>query len=223
MEKKLKMTIAVMFTLLFGAFIAMLKIVDVQPIGPAGTAVGLATVNGAVHTLLDKLTTSLLGSAAIFDKISDLTLLAAFAVAGSFGLIGLIQLIRKRSLFKVSREIIGLGVAYLLAGCVYLVFEMFIVNYRPVLEAGEVFPEASFPSSHTVLAFVVFATAALAWGKLLEKHPGAARLLQTCAVVLLLFSVAVRLLSGMHWLTDIVGGVIVSLAITSVYSAVVTE
>ena len=81
-------------------------------------------------------------------------------MAGSFGLIGLIQLIRHRSLFRVSREVIGLGVAYLLAGIVYLAFEMYVVNYRPVLEAGELFPEASFPSSHTVLAFVVFATAA---------------------------------------------------------------
>ena len=38
MEKKLKITISVLFAALFGAFIAMLKIVDVQPIGPAGTS-----------------------------------------------------------------------------------------------------------------------------------------------------------------------------------------
>ena len=223
MEKKLKITISVMFAALFGAFIAMLKIVDVQPIGPAGTSVGLATLNGWVHTALDKLTAGLLGSGELFDKVSDLTLLAAFAVAGSFGLIGVIQLIKNRSLFKVSREILGLGVAYLLSGVVYIVFEMVVINYRPVLEAGETFPEASFPSSHTVLAFVVFATAIIAWGKLLENHAAVARALQVCAALLLCVAVVSRLLAGVHWVTDIVAGVIVSLFITSLYSAMVTE
>lgn len=223
MEKKLKITIAVMFTLLFGAFIAMLKIVDVQPIGPAGTSVGLATVNGSVHTLIDKLTVGLLGSGALFDKISDYAMLAAFAVAGSFGLIGLIQLIRYKSLFRISREILGLGVAYLLSGIVYIVFEMVVVNYRPVLEEGQTFPEPSFPSSHTVLVFVVLATAVIAWGRLLENHAAIARLLQTCAILLLIVAVGCRLLAGVHWLTDIAAGVIISLAITSVYSAIVTE
>lgn len=223
MEKKLKFTIAAMFAALFGAFIAMLKIVDVRPIGPAGTSVGLAALNGKAHELIGKLTTLLLGSGELFDKISDLTLLAAFAVAGSFGLIGLIQLIRRKSLFRVDRTIIGLGIAYGLAGWVYFIFEMYVVNYRPVLEAGETFPEASFPSSHTVLAFVVFATAVIAWGKLLENHAVIARLLQFCGMALLLVAVFSRVLAGVHWVTDIVGGVIVSSAITALYSAIVTE
>ena len=223
MEKKLKIAVAALFAALFGAFIAMLKIVDVQPIGPAGTSVGLATLNGGAQVLLGKLTGLLPVSPELFDKISDLTLLAAFAVAGSFALIGLIQLIRRKSLFRIDREIVGLGIAYLLAGIVYVAFEMHIVNYRPVLEAGEVFPEASFPSSHTVLAFVVFATAAIAWGKLLKDHIAVARLLQFCAVLLLLVAVASRLLAGVHWVTDIVAGVLISLSITSLYSALVTE
>ena len=223
MEKKLKITISVMFAALFGAFIAMLKIVDVQPIGPAGTSVGLASLNGWVHSAIGKVTGMLPLPAGLFDKISDLTLLAAFAVAGSFGLIGVIQLIKNKSLFKVSREIIGLGVAYLLSGVVYVVFEMVVINYRPVLEAGETFPEASFPSSHTVLAFVVFATAIIAWGNLLKNHTAVARLLQVCAALLLCVAVVSRLLAGVHWVTDIVAGVIVSLFITSLYSAMVTE
>ena len=223
MEKKLKITISVMFAALFGAFIAMLKIVDVRPVGPAGTSVGLATLNGSAHELIGKLTTLLVGSGELFDKISDLTLLAAFAVAASFGLIGLIQFIRRRSLFRVDKEIVGLGIAYVLAGIVYIVFEMWVVNYRPVLEAGEVFPEASFPSSHTVLAFVVFATAVIAWGRLLENHAVIAKLLQFCGVALLLVAVVSRLLAGVHWVTDIMGAIIIGLTITSVYSAAVTE
>ena len=223
MEKKLKITISVMFTLLFGAFIAMLKIVDVRPIGPAGTSVGLATLNGSAHEMIGKLTTLLVGSGELFDKISDLALLAAFAVAASFGLIGLIQFFKRRSLYRVDKGIVGLGIAYVLSGIVYIVFEMWVVNYRPVLEEGQVFPEASFPSSHTVLACVVFATAVIAWGKLLENHTVIARLLQFCGVALLLVAVVSRVLAGVHWVTDIVGAVIIGLAITSVYSAMVTE
>ena len=138
-------------------------------------------------------------------------------------LVGLVQLIRRRSLLKVSREIIGLAIAYVMAGIVYIVFEIFVVNYRPVLEAGQTFPEASFPSSHTVLAFVILATAIIAWGHLLENHSAIERLLQTAAVLLLIFAVGVRTLSGVHWLTDIVGGVLAGCAITSLYSTLVTE
>ena len=223
MEKKLKIAIAALFAALFGACIALVKYVDVQPIGPAGTAVGMATVNRAAFNLLSGLTTKLLGSGELFDKLSDLMILAAFAVAGSFALVGFIQLIRRKSLFKVSREIWGLGVAYLLAGIVYIAFELYVVNYRPVLEDGAAFPEASFPSSHTVLAFVVFATAFIAWGRLLEKRVAIARLLQTVALLALIVAVASRLLAGVHWVTDIAAGCVVSLAITFFYSALVTE
>ena len=223
MEKKLKAVITVLAALLFGAYIAMLKIVDVRPIGPAGTSVGLATVNNGTRGILEKATGLLPVSAEMWDKLSDLALLAAFAVAASFGLVGLIQLIRRRSLLLVSREIIGLGIAYALAGIVYLAFELYVVNYRPVLEAGQTFPEASFPSSHTVLAFVILATAIVAWGRMLENHSVIARLLQTVAVLLLIFAVGVRMLSGVHWLTDIVGGVIAGCVITSLYSTLVTE
>ena len=223
MEKKLKIAIAALFTALFGAFIALLKIVDVQPIGPMGTNVGLATLNSKAYILLSKVTAQLPVGPDMWDKISDLMLLAAFAVAGSFGLIGLIQLIKGRSFFKISPTIIGLGIAYLLSGVVYVVFEICIVNYRPILEAGETFPEASFPSSHTVLAFVVFATAAIAWGKLLEKHAAIARLLQVLAVLMLLTAIVSRMLAGVHWITDIAAGILISLAITALYSAMVTE
>jgi len=219
MEKKLKIAIAAVFAALFGACIALVKLVDVQPIGPAGTEVGMATVNRAVFNLLQQL----VGSGELFDKISDLAILAAFAVGASFGLVGLIQLIRRKSLFKIDREIWGLGVAYLLAGIVYLAFELYVVNYRPILEDGAAFPEASFPSSHTVLAFVVFATAFIAWGRLLEKRAALARLLQTAAILALIVAVAARLLAGVHWVTDIAAGCMVSLAITFFYSALVTE
>ena len=223
MEKKLKATITVLLTLLFGAYVAMLKIVDVRPIGPAGTSVGMATVNGWTRGMVDRLTGLLPVSAEWWDKLSDLALLAAFAVAASFGLVGLIQLIRRRSLLKLSPEIVGLAIAYVVSAIVYLGFEIYVVNYRPVLEAGQTFPEASFPSSHTMLVFVILATAVIAWGRLLENHPIIARLLQTLAVLLLIFAVGVRLLSGVHWLTDVVGGVLVGCAVTSLYSALVTD
>ena len=223
MEKKLKFAIAAMFTVLFGACIALVKLIDVQPIGPAGTSVGMATVNRSVFNLLSGFTTRLLGSGELFDKLSDLMILVAFAVAASFGLVGFIQLIRRRSLFKIDREIWGLGVAYLLAGIVYIVFELYVVNYRPIIEEGASFPEASFPSSHTVLAFVVFATAFIAWGRLLENRPGIVKIIQVFAVLALIVAVAARLLAGVHWFTDIVAGCIVSFAITFFYSALVTE
>ena len=39
--------LSLVFFLLFAAFTAIIMTVDVQPIGPEGTSVGLATFNGA--------------------------------------------------------------------------------------------------------------------------------------------------------------------------------
>ena len=191
--------------MLFLAFTLAVMNVDVQPIGPEGSQVGFAFINGPVRDALP------LND--LFYKLTTfLGYLALLAVLG-YGALGVWQLLKRRSLKKVDGQLICLGVFFVLMLVCYAVFEKLPVNYRPVMmEEGL---EASYPSSHTMLALCVF-------GAMIVPYPqlfGRERLgyVRIAAGVMMVLSVAGRILSGVHWLTDIVGAVLLSLALLSGY------
>lgn len=191
--------------MLFLAFTLAVMNVDVQPIGPEGSQVGFAFINGPVRDALP------LND--LFYKLTTfLGYLALLAVLG-YGALGVWQLLKRRSLKKVDGQLICLGVFFVLMLVCYAVFEKLPVNYRPVMmEEGL---EASYPSSHTMLALCVF-------GAMMVPYPqlfGRERLgyVRIAAGVMMVLSVAGRILSGVHWLTDIVGAVLLSLALLSGY------
>ena len=185
----------------------LIRTVDVQPVGPGGTTVGFATLNSRFH----ECTGVHMGIYTATDWLG----LVPIAVCLLFAGLGLLQLIRRRKLRKVDGDILLLGIYYVLViGC-YLAFEMYPVNYRPILIAGRL--EASYPSSTTLLVLSVMPTltfqAQRRW-----KHAAVIRLLTT------LFSVAMilgRLISGVHWLTDIVGSLLLSGGLYCLYRAAV--
>lgn len=209
--KKTKFVFAGLFAVLFAALIVLLKTVDVAKIGPADTEIGLSCINSSVHDAL--------GLHESLDKITDLILLAAIAVIGVFAVIGLVQLIKRKSFAKVDKEIYCLAGLYAAAAVLYVVFEKIIVNYRPVLEEGASFPEASFPSSHTMLICVVFGSAILVLGKYIRNRC-LCRTLQIILGLLTVAAVAGRLAAGVHWFTDILGAVIISAALVCLFSGI---
>ena len=123
---------------------------------------------------------------------------------------------------KVDPQILALGGLLVVTGALYVLFEVAVVNCRPVLMEGETVPEASFPSSHTVLAFVIFGAIAMLVKDYVDDRR-LASLLQNACLVLLLVSVVLRLLSGVHWFTDILGGVFLSVALLQAFSAVLDK
>ena len=180
--------------LLLGAFAlwtAAVCLLDVQPIGPNGSSVGFAALNGAVHAAL--------GVHWLLYALTDWLGLVPMGFVFGFAILGLMQLIRRRSLGKVDRDILALGGFYLVVLAAYLLFEKFAVNYRPVLIDG--FLEASYPSSTTMLTLCVIPTAMLQLG------------------IFTAFMVVGRLLSGVHWLTDIIGGALLSAGLVALYAA----
>lgn len=197
--------------LLLGAFAlwtVAVCLVDVRPIGPNGSSVGFAALNGAVHTAL--------GVCWPLYTITDWLGLVPMGFVFGFALLGLVQLIRRRSLGRVDRDILVLGGFYLVVLAAYLLFEKFAVNYRPVLIDG--FLEASYPSSTTMLTLCVIPTAMLQLRRRIPRE-GLRRVILWMLGIFTAFMVVGRLLSGVHWLTDIVGGVLLSAGLVALYAA----
>jgi undecaprenyl-diphosphatase len=135
-----------------------------------------------------------------------------------FGCIGFSQLIKRRSLLKVDYDIIFLGIYYMMVIFGYLFFEMIPINYRPILIEG--FLEASYPSSTTLLVLCVMPTLTEQMNRRSE-NAAVKRIIKVFVVCFSIFMVLGRLLSGVHWFTDIVGSVMLSVGLFCIYKAVV--
>ena len=207
---KFKITAFVIFMLLFAGLVAALQVYDVAAIGPEGTSVGFSKINGLVHEFT--------GVNMLWYDITEWIGFGALGVAALFALTGLVQLIMRKSLLGVDREIYLLAGLYIVLAGAYVLFEYFIINYRPVIMEGESYPEASFPSSHTLLAFVILGSAIPLLRKYIRPR-GVCVLLQILCVAVILVTVGGRLYSGVHWLTDIVGGVLLGMALLFLFGA----
>lgn len=198
--------------ILFLGLIVLVRTVDVAAIGAAGTSIGLSTINGAVHTLF--------GVSTFWYNVTSVLGVVAILVVAAFGLLGLYQLIQRKNIFAVDKEILALGGLYVVMAVVYVFFEKVIVNYRPIMMADAVEAEASFPSSHTMLICVIMGSAAMLLKKYVQDDTLRFVLGMVCNVIMAV-TVIGRLICGVHWFTDILGGVLISAVLLFAYSAVI--
>lgn len=208
MKKNQNVLAGILLLVGFAVWTFLIQEVDVQPIGPNESTVGFAALNGWFHQLT--------GVHWMLYTLTDWLGLVPICVCLIFAGAGFVQLVQRRSLFKVDLDIIMLGAYYVLVIFGYLLFEMVPINYRPVLIEG--FLEASYPSSTTLLVLSVMPT--LYFQAQRRLNPNALR--QTILIFSVLFSafmVIGRLVSGVHWLTDIVGAVLLSSGIFLIYKA----
>lgn len=208
MKKNQNVLAGILLLVGFAVWTFLIQEVDVQPIGPNGSSVGFATLNGWFHQLT--------GVHWMLYTLTDWLGLVSICVCLIFAGAGFVQLVQRRSLFKVDLDIIMLGAYYVLVIFGYLLFEMVPINYRPVLIEG--FLEASYPSSTTLLVLSVMPTLYFQAQRRLTSNA----LRQTILIFSVLFSafmVIGRLVSGVHWLTDIVGAVLLSSGIFLIYKA----
>ena len=208
MKKNQNVLAGILLLVGFAVWTFLIQEVDVQPIGPNESTVGFAALNGWFHQLT--------GVHWMLYTLTDWLGLVPIFVCLIFAGIGFVQLVQRKSLFKVDLDIIMLGAYYVLVIFGYLLFEMVPINYRPVLIEG--FLEASYPSSTTLLVLSVMPT--LYFQAQRRLNPNALR--QTILIFSVLFSafmVIGRLVSGVHWLTDIVGAVLLSSGIFLIYKA----
>ena len=206
-SKKGVIRTAVLFAV-FVLFTVLVCKLDVKAIGPQGSSVGFAGINGLVAKMFPYSGT--------FYKVSKLLGYLAILVCVFFAFMGLLEFLRKKNLGSVSNGILMLGALYVCLAVFYVLFAKVVVNYRPVLEDGAL--ESSYPSSHTMLAVCVFISAAVQ----ISRGRGAAAFKKICRTVfwaLAVIMVVGRTISGVHWFTDIIGGVLLSAALLTAYCA----
>ena len=142
----------------------------------------------------------------IWYHITDWLGLIPVFMAIVYAFIGLIQLIKRRSIFKVDKEIILLGLYYIIVIALYVFFEKVIINYRPILMNG--FLEASYPSSHTLMTICICGSSILINKKLFNNK--ITKVINYLSIIIITITVVGRLISGVHWFTDIIGGILIS-------------
>ena len=198
-QKSTSFLLPILLLFAFLAWTLAIRTVDVQPIGPNGSSVGFAALNGWFHDLT--------GVHMTLYTITDWLGAVPFAICTFFGLLGLTQWIKRKSIAKVDADILILGAFFLVVIAGYLFFEAFPINYRTVLIEGRL--EASYPSSTTLLVLSVIPATVMQIGRRI-KDQTTAKALRLACWVFALFMVSARLISGVHWLTDILGGILLS-------------
>ena len=183
--------------------------VDVRTIGPQGSSVGFAGINSFVHNLT--------GVHWGLYNITDWLGLVPIFVCMGFGILGLVQWIKRKSICKVDHDILVLGGFYIVTIAAYLLFESVVINYRPVLIGGIL--EVSYPSSTTMLVMCVMPTAIMQLGSRI-KNKALRNIIAIAIIAFIAFMVIGRLLSGVHWFTDIVGGALLSAGFVMIYYSV---
>ena len=190
----------------FVLWTVLVHFVDVRVIGPEGSSVGFATLNGFVHELT--------GVNWLLYTVTDWLGLVPIATVLGFAILGLVQWIKRKHLGKVDGSILVLGGFYIVVMAVYLFFETFVINYRPVLIEGIL--EASYPSSTTMLVLCVMPTAAMQFAARIQNGVFK-RCVLSAIFAFVAFMVIGRLLSGVHWITDIMGGALLSAGLVMLY------
>ena len=205
-KEKREFFLAVLLFVAFAVWTVLVSLVDVRGIGPNCSRVGFATLNGKIHGAMGV-------NMALYTVTDWLGLVPVFVMLG-FAVLGLLQWIKRKNILRVDFDILLLGAFYIVVFGFYVLFEYFAINYRPVLIDG--YLEASYPSSTTMLVTCVMPTAAMQLDARIKN-----RAVKSCALTLCYafsaFMIIGRFISGVHWLSDIIGGLLLSASLVTAY------
>ena len=196
------------FGFFFVIFSLLIRLFDVESLGPEGSRIGFAGLNVSVHDFF--------GMHLFWYKITQVLGYIAILLAAVFAVLGFIQLIKRKSLLKVDKNLLMLGLVYILLMLLYVLFEKIPFNYRPVILDPAEGLEPSYPSTHTLLILTVFGTVIQLAADYL-KNPKLLLTVKVLSLMIMALTIVGRLVCGVHWFTDIVGGVLLSLFLISLY------
>lgn len=209
--KKKNIITSITMIILAVIYTILVKIIDVAPIGPNNSEVGFSKINGFFHNLL--------GSNMTIYKITEILGIIPLLMAGIYAIIGVVELIKRKSLTKVDYEIYALAGLYVVVLGLYVFFEKCIINYRPILIDGVL--EASYPSSHTLMALCICGSSIIVNKRIFHKK--IFNLENKLSIFLMITIILGRFISGVHWFSDILGGIFISLALLSSFYTVISS
>jgi len=207
-NNKKNLIISLILILFAITFVFFVKNIDIQAIGVNNTYIGFATLNQFIFNVI--------GVNILWYHITDWLGIIPIFMSFIYAIIGFYQLIKRKSLLKVDKEILSLGVFYVVLILIYIFFEKVIVNYRPILMNG--FLEASFPSSHTLMAVCLCGSSIMVNKKLFKNK--LSKFSNILSLIIIIITILGRLISGVHWFTDILGGIIISLALLMTFYSI---
>ena len=196
--KKRNLIITILLLVSSIIFIVLLKRVDIKCDAVNNSCIGLATINQFIFNKI--------GVNMTWYTITDWLGIIPVLMSVVYAIIGLKQLMKRKSIKKVDKEILCLGVFYILVILIYILFEKCIINYRPILMNG--FLEASFPSSHTLMTICLCGSSIIINNKLFKSN--FTKILNIISSIIIIITIIGRLISGVHWFTDIIGGILIS-------------
>ncbi len=209
-------------SLLFGIFVLFtisLKLVDVkvwdftQVSGYSAefsSKIGFSSINFMFFNLLSKHKLNYM-----FYDLSEILGYVALLIAAALAMKGIINLLKVKSFKKLNKHYYSLASFYAAVLFFYVLFEVFVINFRPIINNNQL--EASYPSSHTLLAVCIFISAIYVIPKIFAIKKKYIIIAKTALIAMAVLTVIFRLLSNVHWLTDIIGGVLLSVSLLSFY------
>ena len=210
--KKNLLIVSIALFALFFVFTVLVATVDKAAGNAPGTKIGFSHLNLAFFNATHKNGEISKG----WYKLTEILGYLALAEAAGFAVYGVAQLIMRKSLKKIDKDLFVLAAAYVLLAIFYVAFEKIVVNYRPVLENGEI--AASYPSSHTMLTLTIAGSGIFMLRRRITFRPALISA-ETLSAAVMLVMVVGRLLSGVHYFTDILGGALLAAAIVTLFAA----
>lgn len=207
-----KISLCIILVLMSIIFTILVLNFDVKSIGPNNSFIGFSTINLKFSQLV--------GNNLMWYNITSIVGIIPVLIVVLYCILGIVQLIKRKSIIKVDFEIVLLGIFYIVVIALYLFFEKFIVNYRPILIDGIL--EASYPSSHTLMAIFICISANIV-NKRIFKNKSITKILNTISLLVALIIVVGRIVSGVHWLTDIIGGILISTTLLTIFNSIVNR
>ena len=204
-ERKL-FSVGLILITVFVFWTILIQTVDVQTIGQNGTNVGFATLNHWFRNLT--------GVNIAIYYITDWLGLVPIFCCMIYGVVGFVQLVKRKSLLKVDIDILLLGVYYVIVILGYLIFEIVPINYRPILIDGRM--EVSYPSSTTLLVLSVMPTVIFQANRRITSI-AVRRIISVLTILFSLFMLIGRTVVGVHWLTDIIGSIFLATGLFLLY------
>lgn len=208
MKKYLYLLFPIISFILFLVFTILVKTVDVTYIQDIGY-LGFYNINTSINSKIQSMNTSL------YDKLSDVIMIISFVSVAIFAVIGIVQLIKRKSFKQVDPILYILLGLYVLVAAMYLTFSLMKINFSPLSTKENL--KDSYPSSHVFISITLFVSGVMTATKYVNMGKWMSVIGFTGAILLSILSAVTRMFSGQHYFTDIIGAILLAIFLISAY------